>query len=153
MLLMWKGKKKTVVSPDRGSPFSKVPFCGRWSTSLGCMDFRLQWSLRSRRWHMLASLHSWSHLGRGVTKLRESPTELSFQQTYGAFSRLMIDVGGPSHPGYHPWPGDSIRQKAEQAMGRKPVISMLPWTLTQLLPPSSYCPDFPGWWTKSYNVE
>ena len=54
---------------------------------------------------MLASLHSWSHLGRGVTKLRESPTELSFQQTYGAFSRLMIDVGGPELTVGRTYPG------------------------------------------------
>ena len=36
----------------------------------------------------------------------------------------------------------ALRKQAEQAMMSKPVSSIPPWPLLQLLPPGS-CPDFP----------
>jgi hypothetical protein len=52
-----------------------------------------------------------------------------------AFSQLVIKRGGPIVGGAIPGLVvlDSIREQAEQARGSKPVRSILPWPLHQLL--------------------
>ena len=73
----------------------------------------------------------------------------SMRSSSKAFSQLVIK-GGRAHCGWS-IPGlvvlGSIRKQAEQARGSKPVSSIPPWSLHQLLPPSS-CPDF-LWWCES----
>jgi hypothetical protein len=54
-----------------------------------------------------------------------------------AFSQLVIKEGGPIVGGAIPEQIvlDSTREQAEQARGNKPVSSILPWPLHQLLLP------------------
>ena len=60
------------------------------------------------------------------------------RSSFKAFSQLVIKVGGPTHCG-GAIPGlvdlGSIRKQAEQARGSKPVSSIPPWPLHQLLSP------------------
>jgi hypothetical protein len=55
----------------------------------------------------------------------------------GAFSQLVIKWGKAPCGWCHPWAGSlgSIREQAEQARGGKPVSSIPPWPLHQLLLP------------------
>ena len=66
----------------------------------------------------------------------------------GAFSQLVIKVGGPLVGGAIPGLVDlgSIREQTEQARGSKPVNNIPPWPLHQLLLPDllSYSPNFLG---------
>jgi len=59
----------------------------------------------------------------------------------GAFSQLVIKVGGPIVGGAIPGLVvlGSIRKQAELARGSKPVSKIFPWALHQYLSPSS-CP-------------
>jgi hypothetical protein len=59
------------------------------------------------------------------------------RSTCGAFSRLVINGGGPLVGGAIPGMVvlGSIRKQAEQARGNKPVSNIPPWPLHQLLLP------------------
>jgi hypothetical protein len=59
-----------------------------------------------------------------------------------AFPQLVIQVGGFIVGGAIPGVVvlGSLRRQAEQAMGSKPVSSIPPWPLHQLLPPG-FCPS------------
>ena len=68
-----------------------------------------------------------------------------------------LDVLGPPTPTVRgAIPGqvflDSIRKQAEQAIRSKPVSSIPPWLLIQLLPPDA-CPDFLQWGTVSSKLK
>lgn len=75
-----------------------------------------------------------SHLGRGSISGGIAFPSVSKS---GAFSRFMVDVGGPSllwvdSPGQGIWA--YTKNEAEQTTGSKPVGSAPPWALLQCLP-------------------
>lgn len=72
---------------------------------------------------------------------------LKCEQGWGAFSWLMIDMGGPTLLWAEPplsWQSCAGRKQTVQVTRSKSVISLSPWLLYQLLTSGS-CPEFLFW--------
>lgn len=73
-------------------------------------------------------------MGRETLNQENSSTKLA----HGTFPGLMIGMGIPVCSEHCPlWVGGAglYKKQMEQAMGSKPVSSILPWPLLQFLPP------------------